>query len=223
MKVSVTYGNPEMSMKARPLAFVTSITLIGFSGATPMQDTVAKSAAEAKPIVVGKVIPDATLQSLAGKSVKLSAVVKDKPTLLIFYRGGWCPFCNAHLSELAKIEGDIRKRGYQIVAISPDLPSELAKVVDKDHLTYKLYSDSTAEAMKRFGVAFRIDDDTYTKYRDSYGIDLEKSSGQTHHILPVPSVFVVDKTGKITFVHSNPDYRVRLKGSEIISAIDDKG
>ena len=85
-----------------------------------------------------------------------------------------------------------------------------------------MFSDSTAEAMKKFGVAFRVEDATYTKYRDSYHIDLERSSGQTHHILPVPSVFIIDKSGKVIYVHSNPDYKVRLKGSEILSAIDAK-
>ena len=73
--------------------------------------------------------------------------------------------------------------------------------------------------MKKFGVAYRLDDPTFTKMRDSFGVDLEKSSGQTHHILPVPSVFVVGKDGKIVYVHSNPDYKVRLKGSEILSVI----
>ncbi len=184
------------------------------------QENIANSSAETKPIAVGVVAPEANLKSLDGKDIKLRAIVKGKPTVLIFYRGGWCPFCNAHLSELAMIEADIRKRGYQIIALSPDVPAELAKMAEKDHLSYKLYSDSTADAMKKFGVAFRVDDETYTKYRDNFKIDLEKSSGQSHHLLPVPSVFILDSAGKIIYAHSDPDYRVRLKGSELLKALD---
>lgn len=201
------------------LGFGAAMGWTALSLAVTMQDTVAPSAAEAKPLRVGATAPDPSLKTLDGKDIKLKNALGGKPTVVIFYRGGWCPFCNAHLSELAAIEGDIRKRGYQIIAISPDLPAELAKMADKDHLTYKLYSDSTAEAMKKFGVAFRVDDATYAKYRDSFHIDLERSSGQTHHILPVPSVFVVDKTGKIIFVHSDPNYKIWLKGSEILKAL----
>lgn len=204
------------------LGFGAALGLTALSLAVTMQDTVANSAAEAKPLKLGATAPDASLKTLDGKDIKLKNALGGKPTVVIFYRGGWCPFCNAHLSELAKIEGDIRKQGYQIIAISPDLPAELAKMADKDHLTYKLFSDSTAEAMKKFGIAFRVDDATFTKYRDNFHIDLEKSSGQTHHILPVPSVFIVDKKGKITFVHSDADYKVRLKGADVLRAIGTK-
>jgi peroxiredoxin len=183
------------------------------------QGLVAASAAEAKPLTVGAMAPDATLQDLKGRDVSLSAILKGKKTVLIFYRGGWCPYCNAHLSGLVTIEKQVTERGFQIIAISPDLPSELNKTLTKDHLNYELFSDSSAEAMKKFGVAYRLDDVTFSKMRDSFGVDLEKSSGHTHHILPVPSVFLVDKDGKIVFVHANPDYKVRLKGSEILSAI----
>ncbi len=107
--------------------------------------------------------------------------------------------------------------GFQIVAISPDTPEELRKTLDKDRLTFHLYSDSNAQALRNFGVAFRIDDQTFSMYKDRFGIDLERSSGQEHHILPVASVFLIDSAGKIAFVYANPDYKVRLKGEELLS------
>lgn len=201
-------------------AFGIALILSGITFARTMQTTVADSAAEAMPLKVGARAPDASLRGLDGKAINLHKVLGGRPSVVIFYRGGWCPFCNRHLSDLASIEGDIERRGYQIVAISPDSPEELNKTLTKDHLPYKLFSDSSAEAMMKFGVAFRLDDATFTKYRDNYHIDIEGSSGKSHHILPVPSVFIVDKGGKIIFVHSNPDYKVRLKGSEILTAID---
>lgn len=209
-----------MQIHSRYVALGAALVVSAVGIAKSFQGEVAASAAEAKPIKTGVMAPDATLKALDGKETKLKSVLGGKPTVLIFYRGGWCPFCNAHLSELAKIEGDIRAKGYQIVAISPDTPAELSKTMDKDHVTYRLYSDSPAEAIKKFGIAFRVDDDTFTMYRDRYKIDLERSSGMTHHILPVPSVFVVDKSGKIIFSHSNPDYKVRLKGEEILKALN---
>jgi peroxiredoxin len=204
---------------------VTSVTLLGAFAlvlGSAKQDVVANSPAEAKPLTVGCLAPNSTLRGLDGKPIQLKAVLGHKPTVLIFYRGGWCPFCNAHLSDLAHIEPEVRRRGYQIIAISPDVPAELNKMHDKNHLTYRLFSDSSAEAMKKFGVAFRLDDATFTKYRDDYKVDLEKYSGQGHHILPVPSVFVIDKSGSIRYAHSNPDYKVRLKGSELLQVLDQR-
>ncbi len=198
------------------------VSLAGLAVALTVGQTVAPSAIDAKPLQIGASAPDALLRGIDGKSISLKRVLAGNPTVVIFYRGGWCPYCNAHLSELASVEGEIKKRGYQIVAISPDTPEELVKTMGKDHLTYKLFSDSSAATIQKFGVAFRVDDATFTKYRDSYHIDLEHSSGQKHHILPVPSVFILDKLGKIIFVHSNPDYKVRLSGTELLKAIDKK-
>jgi peroxiredoxin len=31
-------------------------------------------------------------------------------------------------------------------------------------------------------------------------------------------VFIIDRTGKIVFVHADPDYKVRMKGAEVLAA-----
>jgi peroxiredoxin len=129
--------------------------------------------------------------------------------VLIFYRGSWCPYCNAHLSDLVTVEEELRSLGYRIVAISPDRPEELNRMTTAEHLNYRLFSDPQAEAMKKFGVAYQVGDTTVTSYKQKYNVDLERSSGQTHHILPVPAVFILDRVGKIVFVHADPDYKVR--------------
>ncbi len=138
--------------------------------------------------------------------------------MLIFYRGSWCPYCNAHLSDLVTVEEELRSLGYRIVAISPDRPEELNRMTTADHLNYRLFSDPQAEGMKKFGVAYQVGDTTVTSYKQKYNVDLERSSGQTHHILPVPAVFILDRVGKIVFVHADPDYKVRMKGADVLAA-----
>ncbi|MBL8068924.1 MAG: AhpC/TSA family protein [Armatimonadetes bacterium] len=172
---------------------------------------------DAKPIPVGSKVPDVKVMDLEGKAVSLKAIAS-KPTVVVFYRGGWCPFCNRHLSDLRNAEAGLKEMGFQLVAITPDLPAEITKTMGKDKLDYLIYSDSSAEAMKAFGVAFTLDPGTVAMYKDNYKIDLEKSSGQTHHILPVPSVFITNGKGEVKFVHANPDYKVRLTAEEVLQA-----
>lgn len=181
------------------------------------QGAVPNAAAKAVALKVGAKAPDSVLLSLDGKPQRLKSVLGGKPTVLIFYRGSWCPYCNLHLADLQSVEEQIRKLGFQIVAISPDKPADLSTMMDKHQLTYRLYSDSKAVALKKFGVAFRVDDQTFEKMRENYKVDLEKASGETHHILPVPSVFVIDRTGKIVYVHADPDFKVRMKGEEVLA------
>ncbi len=84
-------------------------------------------------------------------------------------------------------------------------------------LNFPLYSDSSVELATRFGIAFHVDDATVELYLNQYKIDLEKASGHKHHNLPVPSVFVVDKAGKVLFSYSNADHTTRLSNEELLA------
>ncbi len=174
-------------------------------------------AGQVRPLDVGEKAPVAILRRPDGKAADLAALYARQPTVLIFYRGGWCPYCNTHLAQISAAEPELLKMGYQILAISPDRPEELSKTLDKQHLTYYLLSDSDVVIAQAFGLVFRVDDPTLEKYR-GFGIDLEKASGRDHHLLPVPAVYIVDTTGTIRFAHWNPDYKTRLASEDLLKA-----
>jgi peroxiredoxin len=137
--------------------------------------------------------------------------------VLIFYRGGWCPFCNKHLGQLQQAEPQLRELGYRIVAVSPDRPEKLKESTDKGGLSYTLLSDSSMVAAQAFGIAFEVDAPMLEKLA-SYNIDIEADSGETHHLLPVPAVFIVGKDGVIDFSYANPDYKTRLASEVLLAA-----
>lgn len=179
-----------------------------------------QAADAARPLAVGDAIPDVTLRTEEDREVSLRKLVAAKPTVLIFYRGGWCPFCTRHLSELAGIEKDLATAGAQLLAISMDQPSKLRETPQRDKLGYRLLSDSDANAAKSFGIVFQVEDALVQKYKDAYRIDLEAASGRTHHLLPHPAVFVADTGGTIRFAHVNPHYKVRLEPKRILEAAE---
>lgn len=189
------------------------------SSAAAHSKDVPTRAEDVKPVLIGSKLPSIALSQASGGQINLAEAVQSKPMLLIFYRGGWCPYCNVQLQDLRKIEGPLSKLGYQIVAVSPDQPDLLKSSVDKNKIGYTLVSDSKGELMRAMGIAFRVDDETVGKYK-GYGIDLEAASGQNHHWLPVPSVFIIDRTGTVTFSYVNPDYRIRLPAPLILSAAE---
>ena len=194
--------------------------VVGIAVGAQMMNGVANSAEEAKPLKAGAPLPNPTVMNLDGKKVSLKSVLGKKPSVVIFYRGGWCPFCNRQLGDLARYKDELAKKGYQVIAISPDQPQELKKTMEKNAVTYTLVSDFNADAMKQFGVAWKAPDEMVNTYKEKYKVDLEQYSGAKHHVLPVPSVYVINAKGQITFAHANPDYRVRLDGKQIIAAID---
>jgi peroxiredoxin len=178
---------------------------------------VPSNAEDVCPLKPGMNVPDIRLASVEGDMVSLPEVCAEQPTILIFYRGGWCPFCNVQLGQLQSREQDLRDLGYRIVGISPDTPQHLKESIGKHELAYSLLSDSDMEAAKRFGVAYQLDEVTVEKYK-GYNLDIEAASGQTHHMLPVPAVFVLDRSGRIAYSYVNPDYKVRLDPAVLIAA-----
>jgi len=171
--------------------------------------------AETAPLQVGDSVPVVSVTKVNGESVSLMELVSDKPAVLIFYRGGWCPYCTMHLSALMDIEKDLGEMGIQILAISPDKPAKLNAAREEHNLAYTLLSDSSAEAIRAFGLAFKVNAATRLLYK-GYGIDLEKASGEDHHLLPVPAVFLVNRDGKIVFAHHDPNYKERLEPTAIL-------
>ena len=115
------------------------------------------------------------------------------------------------------MEEQLTGLGYRILALSADRPSKLAGTRGKHDLGYTLLSDSQMNASRAFGIAFAMDDAGVRRLK-AFKIDLEEASGETHHMLPVPSVFIVDREGVVRFVYSNPDYRVRIDTDDLIEA-----
>ena len=168
-----------------------------------------------EPLVVGDTLPVTALFDSDGKQFDLFKAVANEPTILIFYRGGWCPFCNMHMEQLAKIEEPLRELGYQIIAISPDKPEKIRESLDKWEIKYTLLSDSRMDAAVALGIAYRVSDATVARYSGS-NKDLDLNSGQNHHLLPVPAAFIIGKDGMIKFEYINPNYKVRIEPAELL-------
>ncbi len=175
--------------------------------------------ASINPLMIGQPIPDTVLKTVDGKAFRLTDAAKEQQLALIYYRGGWCPYCNVHLNQLQAIEPKIRALGYRIIAVSADQPSRVQQSLDKSPLTYTLLSDATMQTAEAFGIAFKVDKPTLQKL-NSYDIDLEEASGQKHHMLPVPAVFLIGTDGIIDFVYANPDYKVRLDPNVLLAAAE---
>ena len=189
-----------------------------YSSAAAEDRPIAASAKDAMPLKAGDALPDVSVKDSAGKSVKLNTYHTDGPVVIVFFRGSWCPICTRHFRDLIKVHPEIDKLGAKIVAISPDTAENTQGNTKKLKIPFPLLSDSDVAAARAFGLAFQVDDATITKYK-GFGIDLEKASGRDHHALPVPAVYIVDKSGKITFAHSNPDYSKRLDVQTILAEL----
>jgi len=178
------------------------------------------AAVESSGLKVGDKAPAIHQNDINGTLFDLTAAEGSGPVVLVFYRGGWCPFCNQQLHDLQITAVPFAKKHHaQIVAISVDKATEEAKTQAKHDLTITILSDTKAELLGAYNVQNHISPEQYEIYKTKYHLDLEESSGEKHHIIAIPAVFVMDSLGTIIYAHADSNYKVRAPISEIKAAI----
>lgn len=170
------------------------------------------------PLKVGEQIPIVTITDKHNQKILLPELLSKKPTVLIFYRGAWCGYCTKHLAELNAVRELIDSLGYHMLGITVDKSSKLKESNEQSESEIQVYSDSKLEATKAFGLDWQLDEQLFRKYKENYKLDLEEWSGQNHHSLAVPAIFIV-REGIIQFQYVNPNYRKRLKPETLIAIL----
>lgn len=183
---------------------------------------IAATAEDIQPLTAGDKAPRFTLRTVGNDEFIFNPRELERPAVIITFRGGWCPFCNMHLSELRHVVGEIDKLGVDVLFLSGDRPDQLYESLDRETqediagFGYTIYSDADAQAAVALGIAFRAAQRTIDR-RLEKGQDIGASSMERHGVLPVPSVFAVGRDGVIAFAYSNADYKVRLPADELLA------
>ena len=183
----------------------------------PKQDSTPLSAQDVHPLAVGNSVPNGILSTIDGKNVEFKKLITQKPSIVIFYRGGWCPYCNLQMGQLVAIEPELSKIGYQVLAISPDKPQKLKESLGKHKINYTLLSDRSMEITRKFGLAYQVSPQILEGMQ-KHNVDLDSNTGNNLHMLPVPAAYVVDTKGLIHFVYFNADIKVRVNPDTLMNA-----
>jgi peroxiredoxin len=183
---------------------------------------IAESADLTTPLKSGEQAPAFVVLDADGNEFSFDPDALARPVVLITFRGGWCPFCNMHLSELRTVVPEISALGVDVLFLSGDRPEMLYASLKEDtqetiaDLDYKIYSDADAQAAIALGIAFKASEGTINRRLDK-GQDIEDSSMLQHGVLPVPAVYAIDTSGTIRFDFVEPDYKVRLPSEELLA------
>lgn len=205
-------------IKLKPLLLVLFLCLpVGALKAQFARSDIHDEASQVQPLLPGMKAPSFEVLTVESRPLIFDPDKMDKPLVLTFFRGGWCPYCNLYLSELRKAESELKAMGFDIWFISIDQPSVLYDSLDQPDIGYMILSDSRLSATRAFGIAFRMPDEMVERYLE-YDIDLEAASGEVHHVLPAPSTFIIGGDGIIRFEYTNPDYKVRLHPDVLLAA-----
>lgn len=180
-------------------------------------DSVRATGIEESAKQVGDQAADATLKGWDEESVTLSEVWKENPVILMWYRGGWCPYCNLQLRAMQKQLDAIEGAGAKLVVLTPELPEKAKETAESNDLNMLVLHDANNELAKKFGIVFQLPESILPIYRDK--LQLAKVNGNDAMELPLAATYVINTDGEITYAFLDADYKKRAEPAEVVAAV----
>ncbi|MDE2517039.1 MAG: AhpC/TSA family protein [Rhodospirillales bacterium] len=169
-------------------------------------------------IGVGAEAPDFTLPDAAGKALSLQRLLESGPVVVVFYRGGWCPYCNLQLRAYQAVLPEIAALGARLVAISPQLPDASLSTAEANQLRFDVLSDVGNAVARRFGLVYALPEELRAALRANNKA-LPEINGDSSWELPVPAVYVIARDRRVALAAIDVDYRNRLNPQAILTAL----
>jgi peroxiredoxin len=185
-------------------------------------ELIASGAAE-RALKPGDKAPIFTLNDPDGQPVSSAALLAKGPLIVTFYRGIWCPYCNMDLEAIEEALPELRQRGAQLVAISPQTAPNSRRSQRENKLSVPILSDPRNDVAAAFGLRFKLPAYLSELYKNVFKNDLEVVNGDPSWTLPMPARFVIARDGIIAYAEVNPDYTRRPDPSELIPVLDRLG
>lgn len=167
----------------------------------------------------GDRMPDGNLLDVAGEPTTLAEVLGSRPGVVVFYRGGWCPYCNIALRAYqSQLVPALAEYGIPLVAISPQTPDGSLSTQETKELTFTVVSDPGNQIAGQLGILTAPSDGARTAQLQ-LGLDLTKVNADGTTTLPMPTTVIVDADGMIRWLDVHADYTTRTEPDQILQAV----
>jgi peroxiredoxin len=167
----------------------------------------------------GSRLPDGELLDVAGEPATLAETLGGKPAVIVFYRGGWCPYCNIALRTYqAQLVPALAERGISLIAISPQTPDGSLSTKEAKELTFTVLSDPGNQIAGQLGILTAPSDGTRAAQLQ-LGLDLTQVNADGTTALPMPTVVIADADGVIRWIDVHLDYTTRTEPGQVLQAV----
>lgn len=171
---------------------------------------------------VGDRIALPVLPSVDGRSIDLAGAAAGRPVVLLFYRGGWCPYCNTTLRAYAEALPRIEAAGGTLLAVTSESAERASETARDNGIGFPVAVDEGNRFAASLGLVFALPDTLRPLYRE-IGIDLPARNGDASHTLPIPATYVLDGSGRIVFAHVDADFTRRADPEAAVAAVERLG
>jgi len=109
----------------------------------------------------GDRFPSLALSLTGGGRLALPDALAGSFAVILFYRGSWCPYCNAQLRAFQRAEEKLAEVGATLVALSVDDEATTQELISKHGLTFPVGYAADARAVAEATGAFVNDEPLY--------------------------------------------------------------
>jgi peroxiredoxin len=183
------------------------------------QAALAAGGVPAGAVSVGDTLAPFALSDATGQTCTLDELTAAGPAVIVFYRGGWCPYCNVALRTYERdLLPQLAAYSAQLVAISPETPDASLTTQEKAELSYPVLSDPGAAVAWSLGITFDPSKEGLAAQRQ-IGVDIRTTRADGATKLPMPTVVIVDRDHIVRFADIRSDYTGRSEVDEILAAL----
>jgi len=167
----------------------------------------------------GTRLPDGKLLDVAGQPATLADTLSGKPAVIVFYRGGWCPYCNISLRAYqAQLVPALAERGIALIAISPQAPDGSLSTKESKELTFTVLSDPGNRLARQLGILTAPSDGARAAQLQ-LGLDLIQVNADGTTGLPMPTVVIAGADGVIRWIDVHRDYTTMAEPGQVLQAV----
>ena len=167
----------------------------------------------------GTRLPDGELLGVAGQPATLAETLSGKPAVIVFYRGGWCPYCNIALRTYqADLVPALATRGIRLIAISPQTADGSLSTKETKELSFTVLSDPGNRLARQLGILTAPSDGARAAQLQ-LGLDLIQVNADGTTGLPMPTVVIAGADGVIRWIDVHRDYTTMAEPGQVLQAV----
>jgi len=156
-------------------------------------------------LAVGATLPDDVRFVEHGRGPITAADLRGRPTVLLFYRGNWCPLCMTQVGEIAARWREIESLGAQVALVSPQDERHTRALARRHEVAFRYLRDDGLAAARRLGIA------------NPDGTPAGMVGYESDTVLP--TLVVTDADGRIVYADQTDNYRVRPAPETVLAAL----
>lgn len=167
------------------------------------------------PSPADRSVPPFLLPDHEGLLVSSEQMRAQGPYVLMFFHGSWCADCRCRLTVLQSGLHRFHKLSADVIACSPETLEFPRRLKAEEGIRFHIVSDVDCALSIDLGLAYPVSYETRRRLEE-VGIDLEARNGDPRWMLPIPTIMIVDRKGRVARTFDS-DQRIEL--DEIVDVL----